>query len=54
MSSPAERLDEILVTDAEHWNDGPPLALFAQLREQCPVHWTSRIDEEPGEAGYWW
>jgi cytochrome P450 len=53
MSSPAERLDEILVTDAEHWNDGPPLALFAQLREQCPVHWTSRIDEEPGEAGYW-
>ncbi len=53
MSSPAEHLEEILVTDGEHWEDGPPLALFAQLREHCPIHWTSHIVEEPEEAGYW-
>ena len=53
MTSPTENLDGILVTEAEHWEDGPPLELFAQLRERCPIHWTSRISEEPAEAGYW-
>jgi cholest-4-en-3-one 26-monooxygenase len=42
-----------LVTEREHWQDGPPHELFAQLRGQCPVHWTSHITEYPDEAGYW-
>jgi cytochrome P450 len=46
-------LDEVLVTEREHWQDGPPHELFGRLREQCPVHWTSRITEYPDEAGFW-
>jgi cholest-4-en-3-one 26-monooxygenase len=43
----------MLVTERELWPDGPPHALFKRLREGCPVHWTERITEYPGEAGYW-
>jgi cholest-4-en-3-one 26-monooxygenase len=46
-------LDQVLVTERELWIDGPPHELFARLRHQCPVHWTSRIGEYPREAGYW-
>jgi cytochrome P450 len=27
--------------------------MFKRLRAECPVHWTERITEYPGEAGYW-
>jgi cholest-4-en-3-one 26-monooxygenase len=43
----------VLVTEREHWHDGPPHELFARLRAECPVHWTSHITEYPEEAGYW-
>src|SRR5947209_1599574 len=46
-------LESVLVTEREVWRDGPPHALFKELRERCPVHWTSRISEFPEEAGYW-
>jgi cholest-4-en-3-one 26-monooxygenase len=46
-------LDETLVVDRENWKDGPPHALFRRLRSECPVHWSDRITEYPGEAGYW-
>src|SRR5215210_4418235 len=46
-------LDETLVTDREHWLDGPPHELFQELRHACPVHWTSRIGEYPEEDGFW-
>jgi cytochrome P450 len=46
-------IEDALVTDREHWLDGPPHELFKQLRGQCPVHWTSKITEYPGEAGFW-
>jgi cholest-4-en-3-one 26-monooxygenase len=46
-------LEEVLVTDREHWKDGPPHALFARLRAECSVHWTPRITEYPNEAGFW-
>jgi cytochrome P450 len=46
-------LDEVLVGEPEHWQDGPPHALFKELRASCPVHWTSRIVDFPDEAGYW-
>ncbi|HEX3979057.1 MAG TPA: cytochrome P450 [Solirubrobacteraceae bacterium] len=46
-------LDQVLVTERELWIDGPPHPLFARLRSECPVHWTSRIGEYPNEPGYW-
>ena len=46
-------LDEVLVTEREHWPDGPPYELFKRMRSECPVHWTARISEYPAEAGYW-
>src|SRR5690348_8562678 len=46
-------LSQVLVTEREHWQGGPPHALFARLRHECPVHWTSRFSEYPEEAGYW-
>jgi cholest-4-en-3-one 26-monooxygenase len=46
-------LDQVLVTERELWIDGPPHPLFARLRGECPVHWTSRIGEYPNEPGYW-
>jgi cytochrome P450 len=46
-------LDQVLVTERELWLDGPPHPLFARLRNECPIHWTSRISEYPNESGYW-
>jgi cytochrome P450 len=46
-------LKDVLVTEREHWPDGPPHALFKQLRQGCPVHWTAKITEFPQSAGYW-
>jgi cytochrome P450 len=46
-------LEETLVTEREQWPDGPPHALFKELRGQCPVHWTSKITEYPEEDGFW-
>jgi cholest-4-en-3-one 26-monooxygenase len=45
-------LDQIDVTDREHWEQGPPHALFTALRGECPVHW-SEINEYENEAGFW-
>ncbi len=53
MTSTGSDLDQVLVGDPEHWEDGPPYALFKRLRAECPVHWTSRITDFPAEAGYW-
>jgi cholest-4-en-3-one 26-monooxygenase len=38
---------------AELWTDGPPYELFKDVRSQCPVHWTDRIEQYPSEAGFW-
>jgi cytochrome P450 len=53
VSGDATSLDEVLVTERELWQDGPPDELFKRLRAECPVHWTSRITEYPEEAGFW-
>src|ERR671911_1198389 len=49
----ADALENTLVTEREHWLDGPPHGLFKELRRGCPVHWTSKFTEYPGEAGFW-
>ncbi len=53
MTSTRSDLDQVLVIDREHWLDGPPHALFARLRSECPVHWSAGVTEYPDEAGYW-
>ncbi|HWB69102.1 MAG TPA: cytochrome P450 [Solirubrobacterales bacterium] len=46
-------LKETLVLEREHWVDGPPHELFKEMRERCPVHWTSKVTEMPEAAGFW-
>ena len=46
-------VEDLLVTEREHWPEGPPHALFKRLRSECPVHWTSEITEFPESAGFW-
>jgi cytochrome P450 len=53
MNRTGSDLNEVLVTEREHWENGPPHELFGRLRRECPVHWTRSISEFPGEAGYW-
>ena len=43
----------MLVTEREHWPQGPPHELFKRLRGECPVHWTSEVTEFPESAGFW-
>ena len=53
MSIDQTPIEQILVTEREHWPDGPPHELFKEMRSKCPVHWTSEITEYPEEDGYW-
>ncbi len=53
MAAVGSDLDEVLVGEREHWQDGPPHELFARMRGECPVHWTARVTEYPTEAGFW-
>jgi cytochrome P450 len=46
-------LESVLVTEREHWPQGPPHDLFKRMRGECPVHWTSEVTEFPEAAGYW-
>jgi len=53
MAAVGSDLENVLVGEREHWQEGPPHELFKRLRGECPVHWTDRITEFPDEAGYW-
>lgn len=53
MSVDANPLDDLLVTEREHWQDGPPYETFKDLRQRCPIHWTAKITEYPDEEGFW-
>lgn len=53
MTATHSQLDQEMLLEREHWTDGPPHALFKQLRLQCPVHWTREISEFPQEGGFW-
>jgi cytochrome P450 len=53
MAAVGSDLANVLVGERELWVDGPPHELFKRMRSECPVHWTERISEFPGEAGYW-
>lgn len=53
MSAEPVPIEDVLLTEREHWADGPPHHLFREMRAHCPVHWTERITEYPREAGFW-
>jgi cholest-4-en-3-one 26-monooxygenase len=53
MNPAAAKLEDELVLERKHWVDGPPHALFKEMRSGCPVHWTSHVSEFPEAAGFW-
>ena len=53
MSADAKPIEDVLLTEREHWLEGPPHELFKQMRAGCPVHWTAEITEYPEEEGFW-
>jgi cholest-4-en-3-one 26-monooxygenase len=53
MTTTGSDIEQILVTERELWQEGPPHEVFKRLRNECPVHWTSKMTEFPGEDGYW-
>jgi cholest-4-en-3-one 26-monooxygenase len=53
MTTQPTALENVLVTERELWQDGPPHEVFKDLRSGCPVHWTSKISEYPEEDGFW-
>ncbi len=46
-------LKDALVLERKHWAEGPPIELFKQMRQSCPVHWTSEVSEFPRAGGFW-
>jgi cytochrome P450 len=46
-------VEDALVLEREHWENGPPLGLFKRMRSECPVHWTSEVKELPQAKGFW-
>ena len=53
MASVESDIRSVEIADEELWQDGPPHAVFKDLRAKCPVHWTAHIPEFPEEAGFW-
>ncbi len=53
MSAEPISLHSLHVAEAENWEDGPPHALFKELRARCPIHWSDGFTEFPEEDGYW-
>jgi cholest-4-en-3-one 26-monooxygenase len=53
MRSTSGEPESIRIGERRLWVDGPPHEVFRQLRAECPVHWTARIEDFPNEAGYW-
>jgi cytochrome P450 len=52
-STASSDIKDVLLTERENWGKGVPHELFARMRSECPVHWTSEITEFPEEAGFW-
>jgi len=46
-------IEDVLLLEREHWEDGPPLELFKRMRSECPIHWTSEVTELPQAKGFW-
>ncbi|MFZ1153742.1 MAG: cytochrome P450 [Solirubrobacteraceae bacterium] len=53
MTATDTNLEDQLLLERELWAEGPPHALFKEMRQGCPVHWTKEISEFPDEGGFW-
>jgi cytochrome P450 len=53
MASVSSDLENVLLAEHELWADGPPHAVFKEMRGKCPIHWTERVTEYPDERGFW-
>ncbi len=53
MATVGRDIENVELTEAELWLDGPPYALFKEMRAKCPIHWTEKFEEFPEEDGFW-
>jgi cytochrome P450 len=53
MATVGRGIEDVELTEREHWLNGPPQELFKQMRQGCPIHWTESFEEFPDEAGFW-
>ena len=53
MATVRSDLEGLQVGDRVMWVDGPPLEAFKRMRDECPIHWTPKIEDFPEEAGFW-
>ena len=53
MATAARDIRSVELSDNELWQEGPPHEVFRQMRAECPIHHTERIEEFPDEAGFW-
>jgi cytochrome P450 len=53
MATVGRDVQSVELTEREHWLDGPPHAVFKEMRGGCPIHWTESFEEFPEEAGFW-
>jgi cholest-4-en-3-one 26-monooxygenase len=50
---PQRDVEQEMVLEREHWEEGPPHTLFKEMRARCPVHWTPEVTDVPAAAGFW-
>jgi len=53
MATVGRDIEAVELTDEALWVDGPPYAVFKEMRSQCPIHWTDKFQLFPEEAGFW-
>ncbi|HEV7400753.1 MAG TPA: cytochrome P450 [Solirubrobacterales bacterium] len=53
MATVGRDIASVELTEREHWEDGPPLSVFKEMRQGCPVHYTREVSEFPDEGGFW-
>jgi cholest-4-en-3-one 26-monooxygenase len=53
VASTGQDIKHTELADNELWHEGPPYEVFKELRSKCPVHFSERIEQYPGEAGFW-
>ncbi len=53
MATVGRDIESVELAEGELWSDGPPYAVFKEMRSKCPVHWSERVEQYPSEAGFW-
>jgi len=53
MATVGRDIEAVELTEEGLWMDGPPYALFKEMRGKCPIHWTESFELFPEEAGFW-